>query len=373
MNFRGFQAVLALALAGSYPCFGDPKERTELLATGSDAVVVGEVRTGRQVDRAVTFTLGVIRTLKGPLRPGDVVPVLWSTGNRFHEEFAGSYGLWFLGKDSGGGWRMRPFTDGPVPFAAAFLHLSRTAEPPPRLAGSPPATLGELMTAELAAAVPNYRTPDELFDLAQALLEVEKNPASRALYFELRKSPDPELRFLGLAGSVRFRGWFAFAEIAADIGVLDHLKVAPPLVGRAVMRFRDGDPGGVRSIGEIAKSTSRESLRWDAVEALRYIHTRESLPFLAWALDSTNANIRHAAMWGMTRFVDNLPITTPDSVPSGADRIPLGPAPYKTAETEQHAVRFARSPGGQSQDEECLRFWKSWWERMKPELDPDGN
>jgi hypothetical protein len=372
MNLRRSQVFLALALAGSFRCFGESKERTELLALGSDAVVVGEVRSGQQVDRAVTFTLAISRTLKGPLQPGDVIPVSWSTSFRGNSDFVGSYGLWFLGKDSGGRWRMRPLTNGPVPFAAAYLHLSKVAGPAYPPAGSSPATLGELMTTELAAAVPNYKTPDELTDLAHALLETEKNPASRALYFDLRKSSDPELRFLGLVGLVQFRGWFALAEIAGDVDLLDHLKVAPDLMDWALVRFRDGDPGCVRSIGRIGMSTSNEYLRRDAINTLKYIHTRESLPFLAWALDSTNPDLRRAAMWGMTRFVDNLPIVTPDNVPSGGDSVPLGPAPYRTADTDRYSVRFLHFPGGQAQEEECLRFWKSWWERMKGELDPDS-
>ena len=100
--------------------------------------------------------------------------------------------------------------------------------------------------------------------------------------------------------------------------------------------------------------------------ALDFIHTRDTLPFLAQALDGTDPNTRELAMQGLSRFVDNLPIQTQYNVTNGKALVAQGATPYRTADTDKYSL--SRGSLGSANEAEYLQFWKSWWTAMKDEL-----
>jgi len=99
-----------------------------------------------------------------------------------------------------------------------------------------------------------------------------------------------------------------------------------------------------------------------------YIHTRETLPFLAKLLDSSDATTREFAMRGLSRFVGNLPVATQQNIFSGKASLQQGPAPYRTPDTDRYSLAtrsLAQAPEGEAA---FLQFWKSWWALMKDKL-----
>ena len=119
-----------------------------------------------------------------------------------------------------------------------------------------------------------------------------------------------------------------------------------------------------RSLGTIAADPGWARC---AADALALIHTRETLPYLAPLLDSNDTEVRKSALWGFSRFVDNLPVAVPTNIP-GMLLAPQGPTPYRTSETDGHSP--GRRPPGSTDDAADVQFWKSWWASMKVKLTP---
>ena len=133
----------------------------------------------------------------------------------------------------------------------------------------------------------------------------------------------------------------------------------------AIRSQRDASPDTIQALGRFASSSSA-LVQKNAAEALGYIHTPATLPLLAALLNSPDPSAREAAIRGLSLFVDNLPITTLDSTPSQKWRVPQGPAPYRTHDTDLYSLSTrALDP---AQEAKYLQFWKSWWATMKDQL-----
>jgi hypothetical protein len=102
-----------------------------------------------------------------------------------------------------------------------------------------------------------------------------------------------------------------------------------------------------------------------ASDALRAVHSKDSLPFLVALLDSPNAQIRHEGLAGISMFVENLPIQKPDMVPNMTWLTAEGPAPYRTADTDKYSAKLGEPPNRQA---EYIAFWKSWWVKVGSQL-----
>lgn len=335
------------------------------LADQADAIVVGEVASGRQTGNSAMFTLSVARTLKGDVTPGALITVNAALQRSGDRDLTGSYGMWFLRK-IGSQWVLLPSQNGL--FDTAYYPLSKAASPATITIGSRPSTLGDQITVELAAALPSYSNNALQFHiLASNLLSAADSPLTQEIFQSLRSNPDPEIKFIGLARSVRNKAdTSALAEIANNIDTAQRLKatffVVPGLSGRL-----DTDSTAIGYLGKIATS-SNVDLQRAAATALMYIHNRETLPFLAKLLDSNDATTREFAMRGLSRFVGNLPIATQQNILSGKASLQQGPAPYRTPDTDRYSLAtrsLAQAPEGEAV---FLQFWKSWWALMKDKL-----
>lgn len=98
------------------------------------------------------------------------------------------------------------------------------------------------------------------------------------------------------------------------------------------------------------------------------LHTREALPFLAQLLDSKDAKVRESAIQGLSRFVDNLPIPTTQTVANGKALVPQGPTPYRTLETDKYSLSRRWLSQSSLSETDYLQFWKSWWAIVKDKL-----
>jgi hypothetical protein len=352
-----------LAFGAALPSLQAEKRTTDRLADEADAIVVGEVQSGRQSGYSVAFVLSVTRTLKGDLPPGAVVNVTWGCALRANKDLKANYGLWFLRRE-GGQWTLRRVLEGTVPFEFSYFPLPRQRTPANLPAGGPPLSAKDLVAAELVAALQICTDRSQLHHLASGLLGIGESSVAPELFRALRASGGPELKFMGLAGLLRANDMSALAEIADNVDLIPRLELRGLVLG-AISARRDAEPAAISHLGRIA-ATPDPDLRRAAAEALKRIHTRDTVPFLVQLLESTDPGTREAAMFGLSRFVDNLPIETPYNVPSGKSLVPQGPQTYRTAETDRYSLSTRRVDGANEADH--VRFWRSWWVTMKDKV-----
>jgi hypothetical protein len=283
-------------------------------------------------------------------------------------------GLWLL-KKADNKWTVIPFLSGavrletgyfiPLP-GAGFRAGTFAAEPSNAVVSE---SVNDQVAAEFATAIHNYSNPLDVFLLGHGLCQLEATPAVTGIYRTLATYTDPEVRLMGLAGLLGSDGensTWALKQIAKEMELIPRLHVRGVVIP-SICSIRNSDRGAVESLGQISLS-SDIALRRCAAMALDFIHTRDTLPFLAELLNSGDAGTREYAIQGLSRFVDNLPVQNPSNIRNGQALLPQGPAPYRTAETDQ----FSLSKGwlGSAEEAPYLQFWRSWWDRMKGELFP---
>lgn len=273
--------------------------------------------------------------------------------------------MWFLRK-AGAEWVLLPVQNGF--FDTAYYPLSKAASPAMITTNSRPATVGDQITVELAAALQSHTSnPLQFHLLASNLLSAAASPVTEDVFQFLRSSSDPELRFVGLARLLRNKDdTSALAEVANSVNLAHRLKatffVVPGVLGRL-----DSDPTAIGYLGTIATSSNLD-LQRAAATALMYIHTRDTLPFLANLLDSSDPTTREFAMRGLSRFVANLPIATQENILSGRASLQQEPAPYRTPDTDRYSLATRSLAQVPESEAMCLQFWKAWWGTMRDKL-----
>jgi hypothetical protein len=225
-----------------------------------------------------------------------------------------------------------------------------------------PSTHGDRIALEIVASLladPRYGI---LQILGSELSGIEDSPLVRELYNNLRGNADLDLKFLGLIGLLHGpQSISALAEIADNVESIPRSRSG---VGSAIWGFRNSDPAAVRSLGKIA-SASDAGVQECAAAALSFIHTRDTLPLLVPLLDSSVPQIRTWAVWGFSKFVNNVAIAPPNPNISDIAVGPPQPTPYRTPDTDKH------SPGahaGTVDDAGDVQFWKAWWASNKGKL-----
>lgn len=335
------------------------------VADQAAAIVVGEVASGRQTGNVAVFTLSVIRTLKGDVSPGTSITVsaaLQRPGNR---DLAGGYGMWLLRK-AGSQWVLLPVQSSF--FDTAYYPLSKRASPAMIPTNSRASAPDDQITLELAAALQSDSSnPLQFHLLASGLLSAADSPLTQEVFQFLRSGSDPELKFIGLARSLRNKAdTSALAEVANSVDLTHRLKATFYLIPGVLGRL-DSDPTAIGYLGRIATSSHLE-LQRAAATALMHVHTRDTLPFLANLLDSSDPTTREFAMRGLSSFVESLPIATQTNILTGRASLQQGPAPYRTPETDRYSLAtrsLAQAPEGEAA---FLQFWKTWWAIMKDKL-----
>jgi hypothetical protein len=333
------------------------------LAQRADAIVIGQLEAGWQSGYSVWFDLSVVRSLKGSLAPGAAASVTWNSGLRAERQFKGNYGMWFLSQVSAGKWGLLGVLEGQYPFEGAYLPMSKNSNAASVTTGSPTASISDTIAVELVASMQVYTDYRQLIGLATGFYGIGDSAVLHSLYESLRANSDAELRFIGLTGLVREGDVSALAEVAANLDIVSKLHVHQ-IVG-TICNWRNPASVAIGYLAAIASSPDADLQRC-AAEDLDFIHTADTLPLLAKLLDSTDPKTREYAIQGLSRFVDNLPIQTPQNVPNGAFLVAQGPTPYRTSDTDKYSLSRGWLEGGD--EVPYLQFWKSWWSTMQGTL-----
>ena len=139
------------------------------------------------------------------------------------------------------------------------------------------------------------------------------------------------------------------------------------LIVNTIMDMRNQDPLVVKTLGRLATSTKPlPRLRWSAAYALRAIHTKDALPYLAKLLDSENPELQALAVSGISSFANNLPVVTAEKVRTMEWMKPQGPPRYPMDGVKEHEAH------GQLADPveraKYVNFWKGWWSAVEPQV-----
>jgi hypothetical protein len=108
--------------------------------------------------------------------------------------------------------------------------------------------------------------------------------------------------------------------------------------------------------------SSASDLRAAIVWALKAMHTKESISFLASLLSSKDASERMNAVIGISSFANGCPAQTPANVASMEYMHFRNPSPYRTPET---IAAFAFGPVTSEREAELVDFWTGWWNQNK--------
>ena len=347
-----------------------------------DSVVVGEVSHGTVVNGSYSLTLMVHRVLKGDLKAGVAIPVRYEATSipmrgSGQAEY-GYFGMWFLASDKGGGWRLiPPLAVQPLPLQFVYYPLPKTT--PEQLWDPERSLLVERLFVELAYAVDSVErdqtfhvkgvVPDPTFKhLAEGALQCIDTPSGTGFKGTLdrwSRSSLPNLSTLGITGLIRLGDPAALGRSLAMFPTIKQSQIRGRFVG-AVGGYRDSSAEGLLVLGDMATRESEiEGLQAEAAYALRSIHTREALPYLAKLLDSRDAELRQQGVVGFSSFVTNWKGETPGTLNSTTSTKPTN-APFRTADTDRYTTLGGFDRPGD--EEPYVTFWKAWWVQHEPEL-----
>jgi hypothetical protein len=187
-----------------------------------------------------------------------------------------------------------------------------------------------------------------------------------AVFRHLNRSSKNEIACLGFVGLVLQGEAATLDQIERYLPRIKQAGLMYELVRSVAMRV-DASDGNVAALGRIATSqVLPPELPVAAAQALRNIHTADTVPHFIYMLDSRDPQVRQHALAGLSFFVRNFGLMTRESGPSMAWAKPLGPTPYRTPETDKFngfvkPVPIADHPV-------YVAFWKSWWVKVRDEL-----
>ncbi|MCX6616801.1 MAG: hypothetical protein NTZ98_11990 [Acidobacteria bacterium] len=364
MNWKiGVVLYLLCGLAAGDPSAG-PGGLASIgrLAATADLIAVGDLKSGFQTGGRAVFSLELDRVLKGSQTPGSGIQVEWKThGNLGTSALPPARGLWFV-KQAGTSWELLSVTTGEVPFSDTYLPLP--AGPVGNIfAYAPSDPLGDKLASELANAAVGLDIPDLGFRILGSLDQLTSPVVSKA-YQQLSEASAAGRRALGFAGLIRKGDLAALAAVSQQFPEMSLVPEFSAVVSAVDGFFRSTDPAAVALLGQFATNGALpRPLAYAAAHALRSIHTKEALPYLATLLDAPENELRYEAIGGMAAFANNLPVQRPDNVANLEYLRVQSPGPFTTEDTRAHLALGRQAL--EHDEARYLNYWRAWWARNK--------
>jgi len=289
--------------------------------------------------------------VKGDIALATTIKAIWQSNN---PGVATGHGLWFL-KRSPDGWTVLPVQSGWAQFNNIFIPVP-TGPLPDDYAYDPAASASDKVASEVSAAIEGIPGLGLLPGLQGGLLDQLNSPVIQVLYRRLAASSSIQQKILGLSGLIRSGNTPALNSAIEAAPAISSSTVE---YGTLLLSIRDGfrasDANSAVILGQAAVNTSlRLDFRQSAAHALRGIHTKDALPYLAALLDDPDIELQSEAVGGLASFANGLAIQTAAGGPSLSYLQLPDRAPYKTEDTVAHfalgeaALRY-------------LSYWKTWW------------
>jgi hypothetical protein len=353
-------ALISLA-ACVLPGLGAPAANVSLAALlgQADAVIVGVVADLAVSGRDVAVTISVTRTIKGSLSKHITALAIWSPlapPEAIPSSFdPGASGIWFL-KQQGTNWVVLPVAVGAVPFSQIYFSVP-SGTLAAKYAYAPTVSTQTKLAWEIAAAMSDPRTrPAAMHIIGSGVLDDLGSSVLSPVWAGLVASSDSLVKAFGLAGQVRLGSPAALAAIAGadparfSSDAQDHLS-------EAICGYTNPASESVSSLGLLTQSGYISRLQFCALRALRAIHTKETLPYLATFLDSTSEKLQYEAVAGIASFANSFPLPTARNT---ADMTMLAISPNAPLATAATQANFPTQRTFADQPQTYISFWKNW-------------
>jgi hypothetical protein len=139
------------------------------------------------------------------------------------------------------------------------------------------------------------------------------------------------------------------------------------VAARLLSSFRSTDPDVIAALGVVANDPdAHPSLQAAAAMALRAVHTRETLPYLALLLDTPDLARQIDGVFGLSGFANGFDIQTPGNTASMGWLNNSRPTAYTTVETMDHLLLSFTTDSVKR--DEMVSFWKAWWVLNRQQL-----
>jgi hypothetical protein len=338
----------------------------DYLAAKANAIVFGSVSTRIESGDEVSFTVDVARVLSGNVTGSTVkvvhpwtamfggppVTVVWPLS-----------GIWFLTRGATSGtWDVLPARWG-LPGSVSGLFLPALPTPPtgPYAYGSGAPVMDALVN-EMAAGFLSATNQDRDPRFLLSAFYLVDTASVRNVLTNLAASGDLKLQTIALTGSLERSIPGAVPTLAALLPSLHNNPDEALVVSALRDSWRDPTPASIRQLVSFVGGVPADSgIRAAAVRALAAIHTKETLPFLASLLSSTDANEQVLAVNGLSSFANSCPMQTFGSM----DYLHCdAPGRYTTTQT---TANFAFPAVSADRLAPLVSFWQAWW-NDHPEL-----
>jgi len=365
----GIQELLLGVLLAASPGFCGAVGSMSLstLLDGADAVVVATVRDGRAAAQLLSLDLTVARTLKGSANVGSSISATLSSSNVINrgsgdalvrlngailaDELVGKTGLWFLLR-SGSDWVVVPLASGDISSADLYVPLPR-GNLPRAFAYATSATPRAKLIQEIGAAAADPTTATAISRLESTRALADLGPDLQQVLTQLASSPQMASRSTGLAGEIRLGSSNAL-NAAVSSNPRSFPSNAQSQLANAVCEYRNADVRGIAALGALVGTQYAANMRACATYALREIHSRETVPFLATLLGDTSAAIRYDATIGIAQFAMGFPANFGAKSAAMAN---FTPGPSVTNEMRRH---YPAQGLFATNEQEYISYWKTW-------------
>jgi hypothetical protein len=338
--------------------------------SNADAIVVGTVSGWSESADGASFTINVMRVLRGDAtQPTVDVMHHWTSRALVGLGQAATpvsvsrtvNGIWLLRRETGSGtWDVTPTRAPDGIFYNLFWPAAGVMPASYQYPGNADST--DKLVFELAAGLEATGGDTEYILGATRNLNT---PAVQTVLTRFSQAASPTFRAVGVSGLLE-RGQPGSVSMLIQLwpAVSGDVKISDMLISVVRDHLRNTDPTVVREVAGLAAAGLSQSLRAAAVASLAAIHTREALPLLATLLKSSDQEEQMKGVYGLSSFANGCPVQTQDNIKTLTFLQCNGTSQYRTKEA---VANFAFRRGPASQESALVSFWLTWW-NTHPEL-----
>ena len=362
MKYRGWIIAFVASTVASASWAGG--SGLEALA---DAIVVGNISAYTLAWPDTIFQITVEQSLKGAIPTGSIVqakhgyPYSRDAGSRVIREV--HHGIWFLKADARGGYLVLPAYGGTTsPIHNTYFHIPASGVSAPALQASRGDSAIESVILLAAGMLEGPDGNPEEFLMAAGGTDT---PTVFRILRYMASSSSGTKRATGLAGLIERKDKPALMEFLRTRTTFSQLQA--DRIGARLSLFDVTDVEVIRALGDVLIDPSCPAiLQGEIAQALRAIHTKETLPYLAKLLDSPNPDRQQDAVFGLSGFANGFEKVTPESTRKMTWLTNRKDTPYTTDQTRHYLMLLGNASDAARQ--EIVTFWRNWWQDHRAEL-----
>jgi HEAT repeat protein len=187
-------------------------------------------------------------------------------------------------------------------------------------------------------------------------------------------SSSADVRFAAALALVSRGDLDALKEVLGQYPTISDTHLRSMALGAIADGFRNTADDSIQFLGELATGMAAHPLevRRASASALRAIHTRETLPYLAQLLESPDGELRYLGMSGLSCFAHALPMKTRrNQANMGYLRPQVEPELNRFKPEDERQIPLVGDYAAAQpflDEPQALALWRQWWSQYRPEL-----